>query len=234
MALALPMIHLSVSAYPVGAGCGRTVRRVPGAGRAAVILAGARGWKAKVKRSTAGGAPVVPLGHRVNGPCVASGTGHFRRPSRENGARIRRADRTLRVVDTTVAASPAGVDRGVWGHPRRKAGKESSACVVVRSTLSEAWRRARNSMPCRPAIRGEMPARPGRREEARSAFLHALELCTNAADCAALERKLDAVADDNTRRPKGNGVPGPPSRRALVQRYPVASSPAFGSQLQQS
>ncbi|MFH5880275.1 RNA polymerase sigma factor [Arthrobacter sp. NA-172] len=42
-----------------------------------------------------------------------------------------------------------------------------------------------------PAIRGEMLIRLGRRDEARSALLQAIELCGNAAERAALERKLD-------------------------------------------
>lgn len=49
-----------------------------------------------------------------------------------------------------------------------------------------------------PAIRGEMLTRLGRRDEARAALLHALELCGNAAERAALERKLDGGS-----RPQG-------------------------------
>ncbi len=45
-----------------------------------------------------------------------------------------------------------------------------------------------------PAIRGEMLTRLGRRDEARSALLQALELCGNAAERAALERKIDGVS----------------------------------------
>ncbi|WP_426997984.1 RNA polymerase sigma factor [Pseudarthrobacter sp. N5] len=45
-----------------------------------------------------------------------------------------------------------------------------------------------------PAIRGEMLTRLGRRDEARSALLQALELCGNAAERAALQRKLDGVS----------------------------------------
>ncbi|WP_306962321.1 RNA polymerase sigma factor [Arthrobacter bambusae] len=45
-----------------------------------------------------------------------------------------------------------------------------------------------------PAIRGEMLTRLGRRDEARSAFLQAVELCRNAAERAALERKIDGVS----------------------------------------
>lgn len=41
-----------------------------------------------------------------------------------------------------------------------------------------------------PAIRGELLLRLGRREEARDALAEALELCANAAERAALERKL--------------------------------------------
>ncbi|MET3721960.1 MULTISPECIES: DUF6596 domain-containing protein [unclassified Arthrobacter] len=42
-----------------------------------------------------------------------------------------------------------------------------------------------------PAVRGEMLTRLGRRDEARSALLQAIKLCGNAAERAALERKLD-------------------------------------------
>ena len=45
-----------------------------------------------------------------------------------------------------------------------------------------------------PAIRGEMLTRLGRREEARSALQQAIELCGNAVERAALERKLDGVS----------------------------------------
>jgi RNA polymerase sigma factor (sigma-70 family) len=45
-----------------------------------------------------------------------------------------------------------------------------------------------------PAIRGEMLTRLGRRDEARSALLRAVELCGNAAERAALERKVDGVS----------------------------------------
>ncbi|MHC6219456.1 RNA polymerase sigma factor [Arthrobacter sp. MMS24-S77] len=45
-----------------------------------------------------------------------------------------------------------------------------------------------------PAIRGEMLTRLGRRDEARSALLQAIELCGNAAERAALKRKVDAVS----------------------------------------
>ena len=45
-----------------------------------------------------------------------------------------------------------------------------------------------------PAVRGEMLTRLGRRDEARSALLHAVELCGNAAERAALERKVDEVS----------------------------------------
>lgn len=45
-----------------------------------------------------------------------------------------------------------------------------------------------------PAIRGEMLTRLGRRDEARSALLQAVELCRNAAERAALERKIDGVS----------------------------------------
>ena len=45
-----------------------------------------------------------------------------------------------------------------------------------------------------PAVRGEMLTRLGRRGEARAALQHAVALCTNAAERAALERKLDQLA----------------------------------------
>ncbi|MFF2297577.1 RNA polymerase sigma factor [Arthrobacter sp. NPDC058127] len=45
-----------------------------------------------------------------------------------------------------------------------------------------------------PAVRGEMLTRLGRRDEARSALLQALELCGNAAERAALKRKIDGVS----------------------------------------
>ncbi len=45
-----------------------------------------------------------------------------------------------------------------------------------------------------PAIRGEMLTRLGRRDEARSAFLQAIELCGNAVERAALERKVDGIS----------------------------------------
>lgn len=45
-----------------------------------------------------------------------------------------------------------------------------------------------------PAIRGAMLTRLGRRDEARSALLQAVELCRNAAERAALERKIDGVS----------------------------------------
>ena len=41
-----------------------------------------------------------------------------------------------------------------------------------------------------PAVRGELLLRLGRRDEARAALAEALELCTNAAERSALERKL--------------------------------------------
>ncbi|KQX05869.1 MULTISPECIES: RNA polymerase sigma factor [unclassified Leifsonia] len=44
-----------------------------------------------------------------------------------------------------------------------------------------------------PAVRGELLLRLGRHEEAQSALAEALELCTNAAERAALQRKLDAL-----------------------------------------
>ncbi|MDQ0634294.1 putative RNA polymerase sigma factor [Arthrobacter pascens] len=44
------------------------------------------------------------------------------------------------------------------------------------------------------SIRGEMLTRLGRRDEARSAFLQAAELCGNAAERAVLERKVDGVS----------------------------------------
>jgi predicted RNA polymerase sigma factor len=45
-----------------------------------------------------------------------------------------------------------------------------------------------------PSIRGEMLTRLGRRDEARSALLQAVELCGNAAERAVLERKVDGVS----------------------------------------
>ena len=45
-----------------------------------------------------------------------------------------------------------------------------------------------------PAIRGEMLARLGRREEARSAYLLAMGLCGNAAEQAALGRKVEEIS----------------------------------------
>ena len=44
-----------------------------------------------------------------------------------------------------------------------------------------------------PAVRGEMLSRLGRREDAKSALQQAVGLCTNAAERAALERKIDEV-----------------------------------------
>ncbi|MCA4131576.1 RNA polymerase sigma factor [Arthrobacter sp. M4] len=44
-----------------------------------------------------------------------------------------------------------------------------------------------------PAIRGEMLTRLGRRNEARSALLHAVTLCGNAAERAVLERKISEL-----------------------------------------
>ncbi|WP_125609570.1 RNA polymerase sigma factor [Specibacter cremeus] len=45
-----------------------------------------------------------------------------------------------------------------------------------------------------PAVRGELLTRLGRRDEARSALLQAIELCGNAAERVALERKVDDVS----------------------------------------
>jgi predicted RNA polymerase sigma factor len=45
-----------------------------------------------------------------------------------------------------------------------------------------------------PAVRGELLTRLGRGAEARTALLHALTLCGNAAERAALERKISALA----------------------------------------
>ncbi len=45
-----------------------------------------------------------------------------------------------------------------------------------------------------PAVRGELLTRLGRRDEARSALLQAAELCGNAAERTALERKVDEVS----------------------------------------
>ncbi|MDQ1606049.1 MAG: hypothetical protein QOJ18_416, partial [Microbacteriaceae bacterium] len=45
-----------------------------------------------------------------------------------------------------------------------------------------------------PAIRGEMLTRLDRRDEARSALQRAIELCGNAVERSALERKLDGVS----------------------------------------
>jgi predicted RNA polymerase sigma factor len=45
-----------------------------------------------------------------------------------------------------------------------------------------------------PAIRGEMLTRLGRRDDARSALLQAIELCGNAVERAALERKVDDLS----------------------------------------
>ncbi|MET3922833.1 DUF6596 domain-containing protein [Arthrobacter sp. UYEF20] len=45
-----------------------------------------------------------------------------------------------------------------------------------------------------PSIRGEMLTRLGRRDEARAELLAAAELCGNAAERAALERKVDGVS----------------------------------------
>jgi RNA polymerase sigma factor (sigma-70 family) len=45
-----------------------------------------------------------------------------------------------------------------------------------------------------PAIRGEMLARLGRRGEARSALLRAVELCGNTVERAALQRRLDVLS----------------------------------------
>ncbi|WP_427018251.1 RNA polymerase sigma factor [Pseudarthrobacter sp. P1] len=44
-----------------------------------------------------------------------------------------------------------------------------------------------------PAVRGELLSRLGRRDEARSALRAAIELCGNAAERAALDRKVDGV-----------------------------------------
>jgi predicted RNA polymerase sigma factor len=44
-----------------------------------------------------------------------------------------------------------------------------------------------------PAVRGEMLTRLGRREEAKSALQQAASLCANAAERAALERKIDEL-----------------------------------------
>ncbi|MDR6414446.1 DUF6596 domain-containing protein [Pseudarthrobacter sulfonivorans] len=45
-----------------------------------------------------------------------------------------------------------------------------------------------------PSVRGELLARLGRREDARSALLAAVTLCGNAAERAALERKVDGLS----------------------------------------
>lgn len=45
-----------------------------------------------------------------------------------------------------------------------------------------------------PSVRGELLTRLGRGEEARAALLQALELCGNAAERAALERKISALS----------------------------------------
>ncbi|MGO4690200.1 RNA polymerase sigma factor [Glaciibacter sp. 2TAF33] len=45
-----------------------------------------------------------------------------------------------------------------------------------------------------PAIRGEMLTRLGRRDEARSAFRQAIELCGNTVERAVLERKVDDLS----------------------------------------
>ena len=42
-----------------------------------------------------------------------------------------------------------------------------------------------------PAIRGELLTKLGRRDEARAAFLQAVQLCGNAAERSVLERKVD-------------------------------------------
>lgn len=47
-----------------------------------------------------------------------------------------------------------------------------------------------------PAIRGEMLTRLGRREEARSALLQAIELCGNSVERAVLERKLNGFGQE--------------------------------------
>jgi predicted RNA polymerase sigma factor len=45
-----------------------------------------------------------------------------------------------------------------------------------------------------PAVRGEILTRLGRREEAKTALLQAVALCSNAAERAALERKISELA----------------------------------------
>jgi predicted RNA polymerase sigma factor len=45
-----------------------------------------------------------------------------------------------------------------------------------------------------PSVRGELLVRLGRREDARSALLEAVALCGNAAERAALERKVDGLS----------------------------------------
>jgi RNA polymerase sigma factor (sigma-70 family) len=55
-----------------------------------------------------------------------------------------------------------------------------------------------------PSIRGEMLARLGRRDEARSALQRAVELCGNAAERAALERKVDALSSTGSAGPNSS------------------------------
>jgi predicted RNA polymerase sigma factor len=47
-----------------------------------------------------------------------------------------------------------------------------------------------------PAVRGELLTRLGRKDEARSALLQAIELCGNAAERTALERKVGALGPE--------------------------------------
>jgi predicted RNA polymerase sigma factor len=44
-----------------------------------------------------------------------------------------------------------------------------------------------------PSVRGELLARLGRRDDARSALLEAVALCGNAAERAVLARKVDGL-----------------------------------------
>jgi RNA polymerase sigma factor (sigma-70 family) len=56
-----------------------------------------------------------------------------------------------------------------------------------------------------PAVRGELLARLGRRDEARAALLLAIGLCGNAAERGALKRKVDAYAADAASPPAPAG-----------------------------
>ena len=140
-------------------------------GRAALARA-VRGRARAGRLRTAGVHRRVPRGGAFRGRDGLAADRHPLRSPRPAGAVARSSSSIVR-------------SRSRW-RPVRRPGLALVDAIAARGELAGSH--------LLPAVRGELLTRLGRRDEARSALLQAVGLCGNAAERAALERKVDGLS----------------------------------------